>query len=79
MTRGTVEDRLREEYFLLASEIKRVLHQLQTDVAYLLLPVTLDLKHHERIHVEARAKDGDSAINALRRREEARQLFMGLP
>jgi hypothetical protein len=73
MTQRTVEDRLREEYFLLSSEIRRVLHQLQTDVAYLLLPVTLDLKHHERIHVEARAKECDSAINALRRREEARQ------
>jgi hypothetical protein len=72
MTQRTVEDRLREEYFVLAPEIKRVLHQLRTDVAYLLLPVTLNLKHHERIHVEARAKDCDSAINALRRREEAR-------
>jgi ppGpp synthetase/RelA/SpoT-type nucleotidyltranferase len=73
MTQRTVEDRLREEYFLLAPEIKRVLYQLQTEVGYLLLPVTLDLKHHERIHIEARAKDCDSAINALRRREEARQ------
>jgi len=79
MTQRTVEDRLREEYFLLAPEIKRVLHQLQTDVAYLLLPVTLDLKHHERIHVEARAKDCDSAINALRRREEARQFDEDAP
>lgn len=79
MTPRTVEDRLREEYFLLAPEIKRVLHQLQTDVAYLLLPVTLDLKHHERVHVEARAKDCDSAINALRRREEARQFDEDTP
>jgi hypothetical protein len=62
MTLRTVEDRLREEYFLLASEIKRVLHQLQTDVSYLLLPVTLELKHHERIHVEARASHGVSQI-----------------
>ena len=79
MTQRTVEDRLREEYFLLASEIKRVLHQLQTEVTYLLLPLTLDLKHHERIHVEARAKDCDSAINALRRREEARQFDEDAP
>jgi hypothetical protein len=27
MTQRTVEDRLREEYFLLSSEIRRVLHQ----------------------------------------------------
>lgn len=79
MTKRTVEDRLREEYFLLSSEIRRVLHQLQTDVAYLLLPVTLELKHHERIHVEARAKECDSAINALRRREEARQFDEDAP
>jgi ppGpp synthetase/RelA/SpoT-type nucleotidyltranferase len=79
MTQRTVEDRLREEYFLLAPEIKRVLHQLQTDVTYLLLPVTLELKHHERIHVEARSKDCDSAINALRRREEARQFDEDVP
>jgi hypothetical protein len=79
MTQRTVEDRLREEYFLLSSETRRVLHQLQTDVAYLLLPVTLGLKHHERIHVEARAKECDSAINALRRREEARQFDEDAP
>ena len=79
MTSRTVEDRLREEYFLLSPEIKRVLHQLQTDVAYLLLPVTLGLKHHERIHVEVRAKECDSAISALRRREEARQFDEDTP
>jgi hypothetical protein len=74
MTQRTLEDRLREEYFHLSPEIKRVLYQLQTDVAHLLLPVTLDLKHHERIHLEARAKECDSAINALRRRKEALKL-----
>jgi len=79
MTQRTVEDHLREEYFFLSSEIKRVLHQLQTDVACLLLPATLALKHHERIHVEDRAKDCDSAINALRRREEARQFDEDTP
>ncbi len=73
MAHRTVEDRLREEYFKLSPEIKRVLHQLQTEVAHLLLPFTLDLKHHERIHIEARAKECQSAIDALRRREEARQ------
>jgi ppGpp synthetase/RelA/SpoT-type nucleotidyltranferase len=79
MTPRTVEDQLREEYFRLSPEIKRVLHQLQTDVTYLLLPLTLDLKHHERIHIEARAKECDSAISALRRREEARQFDEDAP
>ena len=73
MTPRTVEDRLREEYFLLSSEIGRVLHQLRTDVAYLLLPATLELRHHERIEIEARAKECDSAIDSLRRREETRR------
>jgi ppGpp synthetase/RelA/SpoT-type nucleotidyltranferase len=73
MTQRTVEDRLREEYFKLSPEIKRVLHQLHTEVAHVLLPFTLDLKHHERILIEARAKECQSAIEALRRREEARQ------
>jgi hypothetical protein len=49
MTQRTLDDRLREKYFHLSPEIKRVLYQLQTDVAHLLLPVILDLKHHERI------------------------------
>jgi hypothetical protein len=44
MTQRTVEDRLREEYFLLSSEIRRVLHQLRTDVAYLLLPAFEELE-----------------------------------
>jgi hypothetical protein len=73
MTPRTVEDRLREEYFLLSPEIKRVLHQLRTDVAYLLLPATLGLKHHERIQIEARVKECDSAIDSLRRRTEERR------
>ena len=79
MTQRTVDDRLREEYFCLAPDIKRVLHQLQTDIAYLLLQFTLNLKHHERIHVEARVKECDSAIDALRRREEARQFDEDTP
>jgi hypothetical protein len=57
MNQRTIEDRLREEYFLLSPDIKRVLLQLQTEVAHLLLNLTLDLKHHERIqNKEPRAK-----------------------
>jgi hypothetical protein len=79
MSERTVEDRLREEYFLLAPDIQRVLYQVQTDVSYTLLPMTLALKHHERIQIEARAKACDSAIDALRRREEARQFDEDAP
>lgn len=73
MMQRKVEDYLREEYFRLSSEINRVVDQLQTEVTYLLLPFKLELKHHERIHIEARVKQCDSAIDSLRRREEARQ------
>jgi hypothetical protein len=62
MTQRTVEDRLREEYLLLSSEIRRVLHQLRTDVAYLLLPLTLDLKYHEHIHVEAGRRNATAPL-----------------
>lgn len=72
MTPRTVEDRLREEYVLLSPELKRVLHQLRTDVTYLLLPVTLSLEHHERIQIEARVKECDSAMDSLCRRKEGR-------
>jgi ppGpp synthetase/RelA/SpoT-type nucleotidyltranferase len=75
MTRRTAEDRLREEYFRLSPEITRVVHQLQTHVGCLLLPVTLRLKHHERVQIEGRAKECESAIGALRRRMEGKKFL----
>ncbi len=79
MTHRTVEDRLREEYFILLPEIRRVVRQLHTEVAHSLLEATLNLKHHERINIEARAKESQSAIDALRRREESRQFDENAP
>jgi hypothetical protein len=79
MAQRTVEDRLREEYFLLSPEIKRVVHQLQTHIGCLLLPVTLELKHHERVHIEGRAKECESAIGALRRRTEGKVFLKETP
>ena len=79
MMQRTVADLLREEYFLLFPDIKRVLHQLRTDVEHNLLPLALGLKHHERIQIEARVKECDSAVDALRRREESRQFDEGNP
>ena len=79
MKKRTVKDRLREEYSLLSPDIQRVLLQLRTDVDHLLLETRLNLKHHERIHIEARAKECDSAIESVRRREEARQFDEGTP
>ena len=79
MTKRTVEDRLREEYSRLSPDIQRVLLQLRTDVDHLLLEIRLNLKHHERVHIEARAKECDSAIGALRRRIEGRQFDEDTP
>lgn len=79
MAERTVADRLREEYSVLSPEINRVVLQLRTDVSYLLLNITLVLQHHERIHIEARVKECESAIDALRRREEARQFDEDAP
>lgn len=79
MTQRKVEDFLREQYSELSPEIKKVLLQLQTDVEHLLLDVRLGLKHHERVHIEARAKECDSAIGALRRRIEGRQFDEDTP
>ena len=72
MTPRKVEDFLRAQYSELSPEIKKVLFQLQTDVAHLLLDVTLGLEHHERIQIEPRAKECESAIGALLRRIEGR-------
>ena len=79
MTQRTVEDRLREEYSRLSPDIQRVLLQLRTDVDHLLLEIRLNLKHHERVHIEARAKECESAIGALRRRIEGLQFDEDIP
>jgi len=79
MVPRTVSDRLREEYSNLLPEINRVLHYLKTNIAYLLLDAALALKHHERIRIEARVKECESAIDSLRRREEARQFDEDTP
>lgn len=73
MTPRTIEDRLREEYCSLSPDIKRVMHQLRADVTHLLLPVTLDLDHHERVQIDGRVKECDSAIASLLRRQESRK------
>lgn len=66
MTPRKVEDFLRAKYSELSPEIKKVLFQLQTDVAHLLLDVTLGLEHHERVPLPRRphgeSADGTGAI-----------------
>jgi ppGpp synthetase/RelA/SpoT-type nucleotidyltranferase len=68
--RRTVEDRLREEYFQLLPEIRRVAGQLQAQIGYHLLPIANTLEGYEQLVVKSRVKDCESALDALRRRQE---------
>jgi ppGpp synthetase/RelA/SpoT-type nucleotidyltranferase len=70
MTERTVEDRLREEYFALLPDVRRVLEQLETDVRHCLLPLLNKLDRDEKITVTSRIKECESALGALRRRQE---------
>ena len=62
---------MREEYFLLLPQIRRVVEQLETEIRYHVLPVSKGLEPYERLVIKARAKECESAIDALRRRQEA--------
>jgi ppGpp synthetase/RelA/SpoT-type nucleotidyltranferase len=65
-----VEDLLRAEYFGLLAQMQRTLTALETEVNYLLLPSKLKLDPYARILVRGRLKDCESAVDALRRRQE---------
>jgi ppGpp synthetase/RelA/SpoT-type nucleotidyltranferase len=62
----TIEDRLREEYFDLLPEIRRVEEQLEAEVRYNLLIVSRGLSRYERLVVTSRVKDCESALQKLR-------------
>lgn len=68
--RRTVEDRLREEYFQLLPGIRRVNGQLESQINNHLLPVANDLETYEQLIVKSRIKECESAVEALRRRQE---------
>jgi ppGpp synthetase/RelA/SpoT-type nucleotidyltranferase len=66
----TVEDRLREEYFDLHPEIRRVLEHMEAEVRYRLLPISRKLNKFERLDVSSRLKECESAVESLRRRQQ---------
>lgn len=70
MAERTVEDRLREEYFDLLPDIRRVAQQLEAEIKYHALPISRKLNKYERLEVKSRIKECDSAVGALRRRQE---------
>lgn len=70
MSERTVEDRLREEYFALLPEIRRTVEVLEAGTQGLLTPIIERLDPGERLRVESRVKECESALGALRRRQE---------
>jgi hypothetical protein len=71
-TERSVEDCLREEYFTLLPEIRRVADRLEAEIRYYMLPISGGLKRHERLTVKCRVKSCESALDKLRRHQETR-------
>jgi hypothetical protein len=72
MAERTVKDRLRDEYFHLLPDIRRVVDQLEAEVRHCLVPISRGLAKHEKIVVTSRVKDCESAIELLRRHQPHR-------
>jgi hypothetical protein len=70
MSARTVEDRLREEYFRLLPDARRVVEEVEAEVQHSLLPLSRNLHSYEKIEVVSRVKGCESALGALRRRQE---------
>jgi hypothetical protein len=68
----TIEDRLREEYFDLLPDIRRVAWQLETEIRYATLPIQRTLTHSEQLIVKSRVKECESALKTLSRAREGR-------
>jgi ppGpp synthetase/RelA/SpoT-type nucleotidyltranferase len=75
----TVEDRLREEYFDLLPDIRRVVDELEAEVKHCLVPISLRLEEYERLVVTSRVKECESALDSVRRRQEGATFDDGRP
>ena len=75
----TVEDRLREQYFDLLPDIRSVLYELEAELKHCLVPVFLQLNNYERLVVTSRVKECESALDAIRRRQEGATFDSGRP
>lgn len=73
MPERKIEDRLREEYFDLLPDIRRVILQLDAEIRYYTLPILHSLSPYEQLAIKARVKDCESAVKSLRRRTEDRK------
>lgn len=65
-----VINQLREEYFEHLPEIRRVVDYLEAEVRCHIRHILLKLKPHEQLLIKSRVKECESAIQALRRRQE---------
>jgi hypothetical protein len=79
MSARTVEDRLREEYFALLPDARRVAEELEAEVRHCILPLSSNLHKYEKIEVVSRVKDCERALGALRRRQEGGTFDPDLP
>jgi ppGpp synthetase/RelA/SpoT-type nucleotidyltranferase len=70
MADRTIEDRLREEYFELLPDIRRVAEHLEAEVKYCMLSISRMLDKYEQIVVKSRIKECESSLDSLRRRQE---------
>jgi ppGpp synthetase/RelA/SpoT-type nucleotidyltranferase len=62
--------RLREEYFDLLPDIRRVTSHLEAEIRYHTLPIFHSLAHYEQLIVKSRVKDCESALKSLRLDQE---------
>jgi hypothetical protein len=53
---------LREEYFDLLPDIRRVADELEAEVKHCLVPISLRLDKYERLLVTSRVKECESAL-----------------
>ena len=65
MAERTIEDWLREEYFDLLPDIRRVAEFLEAEIRHLVVPISLKLHPHEQLVVKSRIKECESALNSL--------------
>lgn len=70
---------MREEYFDLLPDVRRVSDELEAEVRHCLVPRSLRLDKYERLVVTSRVKECESALDSLRRRQEGATFDSGRP
>ncbi|MGA2536251.1 MAG: hypothetical protein ABSF53_09560, partial [Terracidiphilus sp.] len=66
------EDRLRQEYFDVLPDVRRVIWYLEAEVRYHTRFIVQRLRSHEQLVVKSRVKECESAVKTLRDQQEGR-------